>query len=158
MHTFPYAGTLAKVIFAVGILDLGLLAVPVFAASASYALAETFGWREGLSLTFKQAPQFYMVIALATLVGLAFNLVGVNPIKALVFAAVINGVVAAPLILLIQLIGNNRRIMGSYVNGWLVNLVGLGHVCRHGSGRHHPMPHLAVLERATVHQRLLIDR
>jgi hypothetical protein len=102
----------------------GVLAVPVFAASASYALAETYGWREGLSLTFKQAPQFYVVIVLATLVGLAFNLVGINPIKALVFAAVINGVAAVPLILLILLIGNNRRIMGPYVNGRLVNVVG----------------------------------
>jgi Mn2+/Fe2+ NRAMP family transporter len=124
VHTFPHAGAIAKAIFAVGILSLGLLAVPVFAASASYALSETFGWREGLSLTFKQAPQFYVVIVLATLVGLSFNLVGINPIKALVFAAVINGVAAVPLILLILLIGNNRRIMGPYVNGRLVNVVG----------------------------------
>ncbi len=124
VRSFPHAGTIAKVIFAVGILDLGLLAVPVFAASASYAVAETFGWREGLSLTFKQAPQFYGVIILAALAGLVFNLVGINPIKALVFSAVINGVVAAPLILLIMLIGNNRRILGPYVNGKLVNLVG----------------------------------
>jgi NRAMP (natural resistance-associated macrophage protein)-like metal ion transporter len=123
VHTFPHAGTIAKAIFAVGILALGLLAVPVFAASASYAMAETFGWREGLSLTFKQAPQFYGVIILATLAGLAFNLVGINPIQALVVAAVVNGVAAAPLILLILLIGNNRHIMGTYVNGRLTNVV-----------------------------------
>jgi Mn2+/Fe2+ NRAMP family transporter len=124
VHSFPHAGVLAKLIFAVGILALGLLAVPVFAASASYALAEAFSWPEGLSLTFKQAPQFYGMIVIAILAGLIFNLIGINPIQALVFAAVINGVAAAPLILVILLIGNNSRIMGSYVNGRLVNLVG----------------------------------
>jgi NRAMP (natural resistance-associated macrophage protein)-like metal ion transporter len=84
MHSFPDAGLLAKVIFAVGILGVGLLGIPVLAGSAAYAVAEALHWREGLARTFRQAPGFYAVIGLATLVGLAVNLLHINPIAALV--------------------------------------------------------------------------
>jgi len=124
VRTFPHAGAIAKGIFALGIIGLGLLAVPIFAGSASYALADTFSWREGLYRKPREAPQFYGVMILATLAGLGINFVGINPIKALVYAAVINGIVAVPLILLILLMSNNRAIMGAYVNRRWVNVAG----------------------------------
>ncbi|MGH2410725.1 MAG: NRAMP family divalent metal transporter, partial [Chloroflexota bacterium] len=124
VRTFPHAGEIAKGIFALGIIGLGLLAVPIFAGSASYALADTFSWREGLYRKPWEAPQFYGVMILATLAGLGINFVGINAIKALVYAAVINGVVAVPLILLILLISNNRAIMGDYSNRRWVNVAG----------------------------------
>lgn len=124
VRTFPHAGEIAQGLFAMGIVGLGLLAVPIFAGSASYALADTFSWQEGLYRTLREAPQFYGVMAAATLAGLGINLVGINPIRALVYAAVINGIVAVPLILLILLVSNNRAVMGSYVNRRWVNVVG----------------------------------
>ena len=124
VHTFPHAGQIAQALFAVGIVGLGLMAVPIFAGSASYALAETFGWREGLFRRPSDAKPFYGVMAAAILVGIAINLVGINPMKALVYTAVINGVVAVPLIFIILLIGSNRRIMGEYTSGFWSNLFG----------------------------------
>lgn len=122
---FPHAGELARIVFALGIIGTGLLAVPVLAGSAAYAAAEAFGWHEGLSRKLTQARGFYGVITLATLVGLAINLLGINPISALVYTAIINGVVAVPLLALILLIANNRTIMGKYTNGKLSNTVGI---------------------------------
>ncbi len=119
VQTFPYAGFLAKAIFAVGVIGLGLLAVPVLSASASYAISETFAWREGLSLKFKRAHGFYGVITVATLIGLMINFVGVDPVRALVITAVINGVIAVPLIFLIAKISSNEKIMGEYKSGKL---------------------------------------
>jgi Mn2+/Fe2+ NRAMP family transporter len=116
---FPHAGYLAKVIFATGIVGLGLLAVPVLAGSAAYALSEAFGWREGLDRKPAEARGFYAVIALSTLAGLGLNFVGIDPIRALIVAAVINGVVAAPLIFLIARIAGNRGIMGANHSRWL---------------------------------------
>lgn len=124
VHTFPHAGTLAKVIFAVGILGVGLLGIPVLAGSAAYAVAEAFHWKEGLAKTLRQAPGFYLVIGIATVVGLALNLLHINPIRALVYSAIINGVVAVPLLVLILLVANNRAIMKTYTNGRLANAVG----------------------------------
>ena len=121
---FPHAGKIAEVIFALGIIGLGLLAVPIFAGSASYALAETFGWREGLYLKLKDAPEFYGVMIAATLTGMAVNLIGINPMKALIYTAVINGVVAVPLILVVLSISNNRRAMRGHTNGFWTNLIG----------------------------------
>jgi NRAMP (natural resistance-associated macrophage protein)-like metal ion transporter len=116
---FPHAGYLAQLIFAIGIVGLGLIAVPVLAGSAAYAFGEVFNWKIGLDLKLKHAPQFYGIIILATVVGLLLNFTGVNPIKALVYAAVINGVVAVPLIFLIALIARNEKIMGKYKSGKL---------------------------------------
>ena len=112
VHTFPNAGFLAELIFAIGIVGLGLLAVPVLAGSAAYALAEAFNWNEGLYRKFKEAEGFYSVITIATLIGLLINFVGIDPIKALVVTAVLNGVVAIPLIYLIISISSQKKIMG----------------------------------------------
>lgn len=119
VSTFPYAGFLAKFIFAIGIIGLGLLSVPVLAGSAAYALSEAFSWKEGLALKLKQAHGFYGVITVATILGLIINFVGIDPIKALVYTAVINGVVAVPLILMILVVSHNEKIMGKFKSQWL---------------------------------------
>jgi NRAMP (natural resistance-associated macrophage protein)-like metal ion transporter len=118
VRTFPNAGELAKVIFATGIIGLGLLSIPVLAGSASYALSETMRWREGLDLKLTRAWGFYGVITMATLIGLLLNFLGIDPIKALVYTAVINGIVAVPLIFLIALVARNKHIMGQYKSSW----------------------------------------
>lgn len=119
---FPNAGLIAKLIFSIGIIGLGLLAVPVLAGSSSYAISEAFGWKEGLHRKVKHATGFYAVIILATLVGLAINFLGIDPIKALIFTAVFNGIAAIPLLYMIAKVGNNKNIMGPYKNGFLSNL------------------------------------
>lgn len=119
VHSFPNAGLWAKVIFATGIIGLGLLSVPVLSGSAAYALSEAFSWKEGLSLKLRQAHGFYGVITIATLIGLLINFIGIDPFKALVFTAVINGVVAVPLIFVIWLVSRNKKVMGDYKSGWL---------------------------------------
>jgi Mn2+/Fe2+ NRAMP family transporter len=122
VNTFPNSGFLAEFIFSVGVVGLGLLAVPVLSGSASYAVAEAVNWEKGLNLKLKRAHGFYGVITLATLVGLLINFVGIDPIKALVLTAVINGVVAVPLIYLIARIANNRQIMGEFKSGIISNV------------------------------------
>ena len=122
VSTFPYAGLLAKIIFSVGIIGLGMLAVPVLAGSASYAISESLGWREGMWRKFHRAVGFYGVMILATAVGLSLNFFNIDPIKALIFTAVINGVAAVPLLFMISKVGNNRTIMGEYKNGIWSNL------------------------------------
>jgi NRAMP (natural resistance-associated macrophage protein)-like metal ion transporter len=114
VRSFPDSGQLAKDIFAVGIIGLGLLAIPVLAGSTAYAMAEAFNWREGLYRKFRKAEGFYGVIIVSTLVGLLINFVGINPIKALVFAAVFNGVTAVPLLFMINRINANESILGNY--------------------------------------------
>lgn len=114
---FPHAGTLAKVLFAIGVIGMGLLGIPVLAGSVAYAVSEAFGWREGLDYKLKQARQFYGVIIFATVAGWLITLVGIDPIKSLVFAAVINGLVAVPLILIIARISRNRAVMGDLSGG-----------------------------------------
>ena len=107
-----------------GIIGTGLLAVPILAGSAAYAVSETFKFREGLSLKLREAPAFYGVIALATFVGAAINLIGINPISALYCAAVLNGIVAPLLLFIIMLISNNRKIMQNNTNGRTSNILG----------------------------------
>ena len=119
VKSFPNAGFLAKFIFAIGIIGLGLLSIPVLAGSAAYAFSESLKLHEGLSLKLKKAHGFYGVITIATLIGLMINFIGINPIQALVFTAVINGVVAVPLIFIIALISDNEKIMGKYKSGYL---------------------------------------
>ena len=97
-------------------------AVPVLAGSASYAIAETVGWREGLWRKFHRAVGFYVVIIVATFIGLCINFLGIDPIKALIFTAVVNGVAAVPLLYMIARVGNNREIMGEYRNGLWSNI------------------------------------
>ncbi len=119
---FPNAGLIAKVIFSVGIIGIGFLAVPVLAGSSAYAISETFGWKEGLYRKFKKATGFYVVIIVATMVGLAINFLGIDPIKALIFTAVFNGIASVPLLFMIAKVGNNAQIMGVYKNGILSNI------------------------------------
>ncbi|MDN5275624.1 MAG: Natural resistance-associated macrophage protein [Candidatus Saccharibacteria bacterium] len=118
---FPNAGLIAKLIFSVGIIGIGLLAVPVLAGSSAYAISETVGWKEGLSRKFKKAIGFYCVIIAATLVGLLINFLGIDPIQALIFTAVFNGVAAVPLLFMIARIGNSSKILGEYKNGPVSN-------------------------------------
>jgi len=119
VKSFPNSGQLAKDIFAAGVIGLGLLAIPVLAGSASYAMSEAFGWKEGLYYKFRKAKAFYIVIIVATLIGLLINFIGINPIKALVFTAVFNGIAAVPLIYLIARINANKNIMGEHSGGRL---------------------------------------
>jgi len=122
VNTFPNAGFLAKLIFAIGVIGIGLQAIPVLAGSSAYAVAETFSWREGLYRKFKQSRNFYLVIILGTLVGLIFNFIGFDPIKALVFTAVFNGIAAVPLIYLIAKVASREDVMGEHKSRWLSKL------------------------------------
>jgi NRAMP (natural resistance-associated macrophage protein)-like metal ion transporter len=115
----PFAGSYAKDVFAIGVVGIGLLAIPVLAGSASYALSETFGWKEGLYRKLADAKGFYAVIIVATLIGLAMNFAGINPISALVFTAVFNGVAAVPLIYIIARINSSKKILGKNKGGIL---------------------------------------
>ncbi len=120
----PIAGNFASLVFSAGIIGTGLLAVPILAGSGAYAVAETFRFRQGLYLKLRQAPGFYGVIALSTLIGFAINLIGINPIRALYYTAVLNGIAAPPLLLMIMLISNNPKIMKDKVNGPISNILG----------------------------------
>lgn len=124
----PLGGDLAFLLFALGIIGTGLLAVPILAGSASYAIAESFGWKTGLYRKLSRAHGFYGAITIATIVGLLINFIGINPITALYYTAVINGIIAPPLLLIIILICNNEKIMGGGTNKWLSNVLGIGTV------------------------------
>ncbi len=126
----PIAGDLAFALFAIGIIGTGLLAVPILAGSAAYAVSETFGWTEGLDRRPREAKAFYAVITLATLGGVALNLIGIDPMKALYWAAVVNGLLAPPLMVVTMLIARNPKVMGELVisrklafGGWLSTAV-----------------------------------
>lgn len=115
----PLAGSAAKYLFALGIVGTGLLAIPVLAGSTSYALAETFGWREGLSLKLSQARAFYMVIVVSMCLGMAMNLVGLDPVRALYWSAILNGVAAPPLIVMIWILSRRESVLGERRSGRL---------------------------------------
>jgi Mn2+/Fe2+ NRAMP family transporter len=117
----PLAGSVASLMFAAGIIGTGLLAVPVLAGSTAYAMAETFGWREGLYRKLRDAHGFYGVIVAGMVIGLALNFVGVNPIRGLYFAAILNGLAAPPLIVLMLLLSNSRHIANERKGGPLSN-------------------------------------
>jgi hypothetical protein len=124
--SFPNAGFLAKFIFATGIIGLGLLSIPVLSGSAAYALSEAFNWKASLDYKLKKAYGFYGIITVATVVGLMINFIGIDPVQALVYAAVLNGIIAVPLIFLIFKIANNEKVMGNYKSKKLSNVfVGL---------------------------------
>jgi NRAMP (natural resistance-associated macrophage protein)-like metal ion transporter len=119
---FPNAGLIAKLLFSVGIVGIGLLAVPVLAGSSSYAVTEALGIKEGYYRKFRKAHGFYGIIALATLAGLVINFLGINPIQALIFTAVFNAIASVPLLWMIYRVGNNTDIMGKYKNGIFSNI------------------------------------
>ncbi|HEY2915852.1 MAG TPA: divalent metal cation transporter [Candidatus Limnocylindrales bacterium] len=120
----PLAGDLAATLLGIGLIGGGVLAVPILAASAAYAISEALGWPYGLDRQPTRAPQFYVVIALATILGVGLTLTGINPIQALVVTAVINGLVAPPLLALVMIVSGNRTIMGDRANGPLLSVVG----------------------------------
>ena len=113
----PLAGSAAKYLFALGIVGTGLLAVPVLAGSTSYALAETFGWREGLGLKMSQARAFYMVIVASMCVGMAMNVAGLDPLRALYWSAMLNGLAAPPLIAMIWVLARRKSVLGEHASG-----------------------------------------
>ena len=119
VHSFPNSGEIAKVIFAIGVIGMGMLGIPVLAGSASYAVSEAFRWPGGLEKKARDARGFYGVLVASTLVGLLMTFIGVDPMQALIFAAVVNGIVAVPLIFLILVISRNSEIMGSMTGGKL---------------------------------------
>lgn len=122
----PFAGEATYFLFAIGIIGTGLLAIPVLAGSSSYAISESFRWREGLYRPLKQAYAFYGVIIISMLVGLSINFLGVDPIKALIYSAFLNGLVAPIILTLIVLISSNKKVMGRWVNRRSTTLFGWG--------------------------------
>ncbi len=122
----PIAGNLSELLLAVGLIGAGVLAVPVLTGAAAYGVSEAFGWRFGLDQKPARAPQFYGVIVVATIIGVLMNFLGINPISALVITAIINGLVAPGLLVLVMLVSNNRSVMGSRTNGRLLNVLGWG--------------------------------
>ncbi len=120
----PFAGGAAYLLFALGIIGTGLLAVPILAGSGAYALCEIMKWREGLELRFSRARGFYLIIAFSILVGLGLNFIGVNPIKALYYSAYLNGIIALPLLVAIMVVGNDKRIMGAETHPAWVKIFG----------------------------------
>lgn len=121
----PLAGEFAFLLFALGIIGSGFLAVPILAGSASYALAEAVGWREGLYLKFSKAHGFYGIIALATILGIVVNFTPIKPFQMLYYTAILNGMVAPFLMVMILLICNNKKIMGNYTNSLFSNMMGI---------------------------------
>jgi Mn2+/Fe2+ NRAMP family transporter len=116
----PLAGNYAYLLFALGIIGTGLLAVPILAGSGAYALAEIMTWQEGLEEKFSHARRFYLIIIVSILLGLSLNFFHINPIKALYYAAFLNGIISVPLLVVIMLIGDNHMIMGNERNpGWV---------------------------------------
>ncbi|MCL4386932.1 MAG: divalent metal cation transporter [Patescibacteria group bacterium] len=120
----PLAGDFAALLFTVGIVGVGLLAVPVLAGSSAYAIAELFKWKEGLSEKYSKAKGFYGVIIWSMVIGMIMNFAGINPIKALYYAAIINGIVSPVLMFFIFKLGNDKKVMGSFKSPRWVNIWG----------------------------------
>ena len=122
----PLLGSGAELFWAIGIIGAGLLAIPVLTGSVGYAVSETFAWRHGLDEKPGNAKGFYGVIIASTLVGMLLNYLGLNPIKALVYSAIINGITCPPLLLLVILLANRKSVMGRFTNGKWSNIWGWG--------------------------------
>jgi Mn2+/Fe2+ NRAMP family transporter len=120
----PLAGKGAELLLAAGMIGAGMLAVPILTASSAYVLSAAFDWKYGLSKHPGRAPQFYGIIAISTLVGIEINFLGVSPIAALFWTAVVNGLLAPVVLVVLMLIANNKKIMGEHVNGPLLNILG----------------------------------
>ncbi|MBK6818188.1 MAG: divalent metal cation transporter [Bacteroidetes bacterium] len=120
----PLAGDMAYLLFAIGVIGTGLIAIPVLSGSLSYIFTETFGWEQGLDKKFHEAKGFYIIIGISLVLGLTLNYVGISPIKALIYTAVLYGITAPVLIAIILHIANNKKIMGDNVNSKLSNILG----------------------------------
>lgn len=121
----PLAGNAAYLLFTLGLVGTGMLAVPVLAGSAAYALAEAGAWNAGMSEKIHDARNFYGVIAIAMLIGMAMNFAHFNAVRLLFWTAVINGLLAPPLIIILLFVCNNPKVMGDHRNGWKLNLFGI---------------------------------
>jgi NRAMP (natural resistance-associated macrophage protein)-like metal ion transporter len=120
----PFAGKWATTLFAIGIIGTGMLAIPVLAGSASYAISESFGWKEGLYHKLKEAKAFYGIIIISIIIGIIINFIGIDPIKALIYSAILNGIVAPIILIFIVHISGNHKVMGHYKNSRLGNTIG----------------------------------
>ena len=120
----PLAGNLAYLLFSVGVIGTGLISIPVLSGSLSYIFTETFGWEQGLDKKFHEAKEFYIIIAISLLLGLIINYIGISPIKALIYTAILYGITAPVLIAIILHISNNKKIMGEFVNDRKTNVLG----------------------------------
>jgi Mn2+/Fe2+ NRAMP family transporter len=120
----PLAGNLTYLLFAIGVIGTGLIAIPVLSGSISYIITETFGWEQGLDKKFHEAKAFYVIIAISLILGLSLNYIGITPIQSLIYTAVLYGLTAPVLIAIILHISNNKKIMGENVNGRLTNILG----------------------------------
>jgi NRAMP (natural resistance-associated macrophage protein)-like metal ion transporter len=120
----PLAGELAYVLFATGVIGTGLIAIPVLSGALSYIYSETFGWEQGLDKKFHEAKGFYVIIMISLILGLSMNYVGISPIQALIYTAILYGVTAPVLIVIILHISNNKEIMGEYTNTRYLNIMG----------------------------------
>ncbi len=121
----PLAGDFAYLLFALGVLGTGFLAIPVLAGSLSYMMAETFGWQEGLNKKFHDAPGFYITMVISLIIGLMIHFIGISPIQALIYTAVLYGITAPVLIALILHICNQKKIMGKFTNNKWSNIFGV---------------------------------
>src|SRR5450759_4076842 len=121
----PLAGNGAYLLFAIGIIGTGILAIPVLSGSLSYIITETFGWKGGLDKKFNKAKAFYLIIAISLILGLSLNYIGISPIKALIYSAILYGLTAPVLIAIILHISNNKKIMGKHTNGKISNILGI---------------------------------
>ena len=121
----PLAGNFAYLLFAIGVIGTGLIAIPVLSGALSYIFAETFNLEQGLDKKFHEAKGFYTIIIISLLLGLSLNYIGISPIDALIYTAVLYGLTAPVLIAIILHISNNKQIMGLHVNGKLANLMGI---------------------------------
>ncbi len=120
----PLAGKAAYLLFAIGVIGTGFLAIPVLSGSLAYLISETFGWEEGMDKKFHEAKAFYLVIAISLLLGLLIHLIGISPIQALIYTAILYGVTSPVMIAIILHISNNKKIMGKYTNSRLSNVIG----------------------------------
>jgi NRAMP (natural resistance-associated macrophage protein)-like metal ion transporter len=120
----PLAGNSAYLFFAIGVIGTGFLAIPVLSGSLSYIVTETFGWKQGLDKKFHEAKAFYIIIAISLITGLSLNYIGISPIKALIYSAILYGLTAPVLIAIILHISNNKKVMGDYTNGRISNILG----------------------------------
>jgi len=120
----PLAGDFAFLLFAIGIIGTGLLAIPILAGSTAYAISESFGWKEGLYRKFKTAHAFYGVIVVSIIIGIILNFIGINPIKALIYSAIANGIVAPVILVFIVKISGSKKIMGDFKNSFIKNTIG----------------------------------
>jgi Mn2+/Fe2+ NRAMP family transporter len=120
----PLAGNAAYLLFALGVIGTGLLAIPVLSGSLSYIVTESFGWKEGLDKKFQKAKAFYLIIGISLILGLSLNYIGLSPVKALIYSAILYGLTAPVLIAIILHISNNKKIMGKNTNGKISNILG----------------------------------